>query len=138
VFHKIHLDLNFIELNNLKAALNFIERRGGGTGPAMEEHDGRRPGWIEVLEPDDAQFLKRFLLASGSLKALAQEYDVSYPTIRARLDRLIAKVKAAEDPRVNDPFERKLRLMVADAKLSPAVARELLAAHRDAKRNRKE
>ena len=45
--------------------------------------------WIDHLSPDDLAFLRRFLLASGTLKQLAQEYGVSYPTIRLRLDRLI-------------------------------------------------
>ena len=54
-----------------------------------------QPLWWEALDEEDRQFLKRFVLSSGSLKALCDEYGVSYPTLRARLDRLIAKVKAA-------------------------------------------
>jgi hypothetical protein len=96
-----------------------------------------RPAWLEVLETDDLEFLRRFLLASGSLKELSGEYQVSYPTIRGRLDRLIAKVRAAEDPKINDPFVRKLRILVADGALPQALAKELLEAHRDAKRGRK-
>jgi hypothetical protein len=83
-----------------------------------------------VLDDEDRQFLRRFLVSSGSLKALAEEYGVSYPTVRGRLDRLIAKVQAAEDPKVTDPFERKLRVLVADARMPAALARELLEAHR--------
>ena len=54
---------------------------------------------------------------------------MSYPTLRARLDRLIAKVQAAEDPQVADPFQRKLRVLVADGKMSSALARDLWKAH---------
>jgi hypothetical protein len=104
----------------------------------MGRDDTRRRDWLDELEPDDLQFLKRFLLSSGSLKALAMEYDVSYPTIRARLDRLIAKARVAGDTTVNDPFERRIKLFVADGRLSAAMGRELLAAHRDVTRNRKE
>lgn len=86
--------------------------------------------WLEALDQEDVQFLKRFLLSSGSLKALCDEYGVSYPTLRARLDRLIAKVQAAEDPKVADAFQRKLHVLVADGKMSPALARELWKAHR--------
>ncbi len=96
----------------------------------------RLAAWLANLDEEDVQFLRRFLLGSGSLKALAEEYGVSYPTVRARLDRLIAKVKAAEDPRPADPLERKLRLLTADGKLSPALAKELLTAHRAALRER--
>ena len=88
------------------------------------------PPWLELLDEQDQQFLKRFVLSSGSLKALCDEYGVSYPTLRARLDRLIAKVKAAEDPKVADSFQRKLHVLVADGKISPALARELWKAHR--------
>lgn len=88
------------------------------------------PRWAAALNEEDWAFLKRFLLASGSLKALARVYEISYPTVRARLDRLIAKVKAAEEPCPGDAFERKLRILVADAALPPSLAKELLAAHR--------
>jgi hypothetical protein len=88
------------------------------------------PAWTEYLNDEDLQFLKRFLLSSGSLKALADEYGISYPTVRGRLDRLIAKVRATDEPRSSDSFQRKLRVLVADAQLSSAVAKELLEAHR--------
>jgi hypothetical protein len=90
------------------------------------------PSWLEALDEEDLQFLRRFVLSSGSLKALCEEYDVSYPTLRARLDRLIAKVRAAEDPRAADAFERRLRVLAVDGRISAALARELLKAHREA------
>jgi hypothetical protein len=91
-----------------------------------------RPPWLEAMDEEDLQFLKRFVLSSGSLKALCDDYQVSYPTLRARLDRLIAKVQAADDPKITDGFQLKLQVLVADGKLSPPLARELLKAHRAA------
>jgi hypothetical protein len=85
---------------------------------------------LSELDEDDLQFLKRFLLADGSLKDLAGVYGVSYPTVRGRLDRLIAKVKAAESESPADPFERRVRVLVADGSLPPKTARELLETHR--------
>lgn len=96
------------------------------------------PAWLAALDEEDLRFVRRFVLASGSLKALAGEYGVSYPTVRARLDRLIAKVGAAEDPAVRDPFERTLRVLVADGKLTPHLAGALLEAHRDALKRKEE
>ena len=90
----------------------------------------KSPGWLEALNEEDLQFLKRFLLHSGSLKAVGDEYEVSYPTVRARLDRLIAKVQAADDPKIVDAFQRKLQVLVADGQMPPALARELWKAHR--------
>ena len=75
-------------------------------------------------------FIKRFVLASGSLKELASIYDISYPTLRLRLDRLIEVIKVADSQKINSPFERTLRLMYADGKLDLATLKRLLAAHR--------
>src|SRR2546428_10044144 len=88
------------------------------------------PAWLAALDEEDLQFLRRLLLSSGSLKALAEEYEVSYPTLRARLDRLIAKVRTAEDVRIVDPFERKLKVLVADGQIPAHLAKDLLHSHR--------
>jgi hypothetical protein len=98
----------------------------------------RLPAWLAALDDEDLGFLRRFLLCSGSLKELAEAYGVSYPTLRGRLDRLIAKVKAAEEPGPRDEFERRLRVLVADGRLTAALARELLAAHRAAEKGESE
>jgi hypothetical protein len=92
------------------------------------------PRWLTELNEEDLHFLKRFVLVSGSLKALAQHYGVSYPTVRARLDRLIAKVRVADDDSVADPFRRQLELLLADGILGSEVARRLLTAYRQARR----
>ncbi|MEG1658804.1 MAG: DUF2089 family protein, partial [Oscillibacter sp.] len=43
------------------------------------------PGWMTGLEEEDLTFVKKFILASGSLKEVAALYGVSYPTVRLRL-----------------------------------------------------
>lgn len=88
------------------------------------------PRWIAELNEEDLHFIRRFVLASGSLKQMASEYAVSYPTVRARLDRLITKVQTAEREEPLDPLERKVRLLVADGWISPELGKELLKAHR--------
>ncbi len=102
----------------------------------MPKNGAEKPDWLAALSSEDLQFLKRFLLASGSLKDLAQEYQVSYPTIRGRLDRLIAKVRVVEDPKITDPFVHKVQILAADGALPQALAKELLEAYREAKRGR--
>ena len=57
----------------------------------MEPTRSPIPTWVEALDEEDFRFLQRFLLSSGSLKGLAQEYGVSYPTVRSRLDRLVLR-----------------------------------------------
>ena len=43
------------------------------------------PDWMANLEDEDVSFIKRFILASGSLKEMASQYGVTYPTVRLRL-----------------------------------------------------
>ena len=38
------------------------------------------PEWMSGLDEDDLAFMRRFMLASGSLKEVAHQYGVSYPT----------------------------------------------------------
>jgi hypothetical protein len=85
--------------------------------------------WIDRLDDEDLAFLKRFLLASGSLKELAQAYGISYPTVRLRLDRLIAKIEVFDSHAPMSEFERTLRGLHADGKVDLATLKTLLAAH---------
>jgi hypothetical protein len=87
--------------------------------------------WFAHLEEEDQQFIKRLVLASGSLKELAEIYDVSYPTLRLRLDRLIERIKILDAPSSSDPFQAKVRLLVADGEISPKVGKELLNIHKN-------
>lgn len=52
------------------------------------------PEWLASLDEEDVSFIKKFVLASGSLKEVAGIYGVTYPTVRLRLDRLIQKIRA--------------------------------------------
>ena len=45
------------------------------------------------LGSEDQAFALAFVLGSGSLKEMAKLYGVSYPTVRNRLDDLIARLK---------------------------------------------
>ena len=94
--------------------------------------------WIELLEEEDVTFLKRFVLASGSLKDLATSYGISYPTVRLRLDRLIAKIQIFESERSMSDFERTLRAMHVDGRIDLPTLKTLLAAHRKEKESEKD
>ena len=62
------------------------------------------------MSDEDLSFIKRFVLASGSLKEVAAGYGISYPTVRLRLDRLIAKITVVENTDIRSEFERLLRV----------------------------
>jgi hypothetical protein len=86
--------------------------------------------WIDRLSDEERAFLKRFVLASGSLKAIAQEYGVTYPTIRLRLDRIIEKIKIFDSTQILSEFERQLRGLHAEGRIDLATLKLLLEAHR--------
>ncbi len=90
----------------------------------------QRTPWVDRLSDEDKSFLKRFVLASGSLKAVAEEYGISYPTVRLRLDRLIEKIKIFDSEQVVSEFERQLRAQHIDGKIDHATMKQLLDAHR--------
>lgn len=96
-----------------------------------EQFAGNSNRWTDLLSEEDLVFLKRFVLASGSLKELAQAYDVSYPTIRLRVDRLIQKIKVLDSQEIPSVFERTLRARFAEGKLDADTLKALLAAHRE-------
>jgi hypothetical protein len=93
---------------------------------------GRSPErWTEHLGDEDLAFIKRFVLASGSLKELAQAYGISYPTVRLRLNRLIEKIKVLDSETITSRFERVLRAQYADGRIEMDTLKLLLAAHRE-------
>lgn len=87
--------------------------------------------WLAKLSDEDASFVKRFILASGSLKDLAKAYGISYPTVRLRLDRLIEKIKVLDSQEIVSEFERCLRAHYAEGRLEMETLKTLLAAHQD-------
>ena len=91
-------------------------------------------GWLEFLEEEDLAFIKRFILFSGSLKELATAYNVSYPTLRLRLDRLIAKITVLDSQKIEDDHERMLRGLYAEGKLDNSTFKQLLNSYNDRKK----
>lgn len=47
---------------------------------------------IAQLPAEDQKFILDFVRASGSLKNMAQNMKLSYPTVRNRLDDIISKI----------------------------------------------
>jgi hypothetical protein len=87
--------------------------------------------WTDHLNDEDLSFIKRFVLASGSLKEAAQVYGISYPTVRLRLDRLIEKIKILDEHEAVGNFERTLRSHYADGKIDMETLKVLLTAHQE-------
>ena len=108
----------YIGFNNVKAVIGF---RG-----ALEEvnMENEIPKWIMELDENDYTFMKNFILASGSLKELAKQYNISYPTVRSKLDKLINKIE------VNDTYDSEyihlIKNLAIEGKLSSEAAKILI------------
>ncbi len=93
--------------------------------------------WVKSMSSQDLAFIKRFILASGSLKEMANLYGVSYPTIRLRLDRLIQKLLVLER-KEDDIFEQELRLQFAEGRIGEEIFGRLLESYRRTKNTKEE
>ena len=90
------------------------------------------PEWMADLDEEDVVFIRRFLLASGSLKEVAGEYGVSYPTVRLRLDRLIQKIRLSDD-RAADPSVALIKRLAVNDKVDFEAAKLLISEYRKIK-----
>jgi hypothetical protein len=81
--------------------------------------------WFLTLDQADQEFVKQLVYASGSLKQLAKVYQVSYPTVRMRLNKIIQKIDLIEQ---NDTstFETKIMQLVIDEKISLDLAKQII------------
>lgn len=52
--------------------------------------------FLARLTAEEQDFIKKFVLYSGSLKAMAREMNLSYPSVRNYLNDLIEKMKTLD------------------------------------------
>lgn len=90
------------------------------------------PNWLVNLEVEDINFIKKFVLYSGSLKDLANEYNITYPTMRIRLDKLIEKIKIYDQSEI-DPYIERIKILAIENKIDLDTAKSLINEYRKVK-----
>lgn len=90
------------------------------------------PEWMTNLDDEDISFIKKFLLASGSLKEIANQYGVTYPTVRLRLDKLIQKIQISEDT-ANEPYIALIKRLALNDKVDFEIAKLLISEYKKVK-----
>ena len=90
------------------------------------------PEWMATLEDEDVAFIKKFLLAAGSLKEIAVQYGVTYPTVRLRLDRLIQKIQISEET-AGEPYIALIKRLAVNEKLDFDTAKILIQEYKKTK-----
>ena len=87
------------------------------------------PEWMQNLEDEDVAFIKKFLLSSGSLKEIARQYGVTYPTVRLRLDKLIQKIQISEDAS-NEPYVALIKRLAVSDRIDFGTAKILISEYK--------
>lgn len=88
------------------------------------------PRWLIELENEDLNFIKQFIMASGSLKDIARYYEVTYPTIRLRLDKLIQKIEI-NDNEEEKPFITLVKQLAIEDKMDIETAKLLIESYKN-------
>ena len=52
---------------------------------------------LAQLSADDQVFISAFVISHGSIKDMEKLFGISYPTVKARLDRLAEKLRMVEN-----------------------------------------
>ena len=78
------------------------------------------------LPVEHQRFIEIFVLASGSLKEIAKQTGVSYPTVRSRLDKVIAALR--EEIGRTQETKGSILDAVSEGKLTPEAAAKLIKA----------
>ncbi len=91
------------------------------------------PEWMLNLDDEDVSFIKNFILASGSLKEIAKQYQVTYPTVRLRLDKLIQKIRIGQDA-ANEPYIALVKRLAVNEKLDFDTAKLLISEYKRLKK----
>lgn len=83
------------------------------------------PAWILSLDKESLEFIRKFIINSGSLKKISKIYDVSYPTVRSKLDTLIEKIELYSKTE-DVEFVHMIKNLVIDERLSLDVAKQII------------
>ena len=95
---------------------------------------GDLPNWVLSLENEDLEFIKKFVLTSGSLKEIAKIYEVSYPTVRIKHDRLIEKIKLNEVEK-NEDFIKFIKNLSIDDRISLEDAKLIIEKYKSERKD---
>ncbi|MGN1400788.1 MAG: DUF2089 family protein [Bacillus sp. (in: firmicutes)] len=83
------------------------------------------PNWLLALDKESVEFIRKFILNSGSLKNMAKIYNISYPTVRSKLDSLIQKIEL-NSKKEDVEFINLIKNLVINERLSLETAKLII------------
>lgn len=75
------------------------------------------------------EFCEKFILPSGSLKEMAEQYHITYPTVRASLNWVIGQIKASQE-REEDAYAGLIKNLAIEEKIEFDAAAVLIREYR--------
>jgi hypothetical protein len=120
------------ELTRLTGGAAFVVERVRLVGKEIAIEGAFAPPQLARLTSDDQVFIAAFLRSHGSIKEMEQMFGVSYPTIKARLNRIGASLDFIDESPA--PARSDVRAEVLDRLASGEItADEAIAALEDVK-----
>lgn len=115
---------------------DLMDVRSGNLGSRrITSNKGDLADWYESLQPADREFVRLFVLESGSLKRMTRVFEVSYPTVRARLDRIIEKISLNDTAPEVDPFISEILHLGIDGEISRDSAKNIIDLYKEHSNN---
>lgn len=88
--------MEWTELTDLTRGRRFVVERVRTVPQGVAVEGSFEPPPLAMLEADDQVFVAAFVRAHGSIKEMERLFGVSYPTVKARLNRLAAALPLVE------------------------------------------
>ena len=89
--------IDWQELTRLTAGGAFVVERVRLVGKDIAIEGAFAPPQLARLTAEDQVFVAAFLRSHGSIKDMEQMFGVSYPTIKARLNRIAASLEFVDE-----------------------------------------
>src|SRR5580692_10511077 len=120
------------ELTRLTGGADFVVERVRLVGRPVAIEGSFAPPQLARLTGEDQVFVAAFLRSHGSIKDMEQMFGVSYPTIKARLNRIAASLDFIDESPA--PARSELQAEVLDRLARGEItADQAIAALEDAK-----
>ena len=120
------------ELTRLTGGAAFVVERVRLAGKDIAIEGSFAPPQLARLTGDDQVFVAAFLRSHGSIKEMEQMFAVSYPTIKARLNRIAGSLDFIDESPA--PATSEVRAEVLDRLARGEItAEDAIAALEDAK-----
>src|SRR5262245_4057588 len=95
-----------------------------------EQTANHQPHPLARLDEEDLNMVAAFVMASGSIKDLAEQYGVSYPTMRQRLNHLIERLGRLQRQSAPDPLGDLLADLIVKGQMTSGIAGRIRDLHR--------